>query len=112
VTGILNGVDYTEWSPEADRFIAEKYSPSDLSGKAKDKADLLATFGMPNADPKLPVIGIVSRFAAQKGFDLISQVMDRIAREDLILVVLGTGDKPYEEMFLRLHKQFPQKIAV
>ena len=112
VTGILNGVDYSEWSPEADRFIAEKYSPADLSGKAKDKADLLSAFGMPNADPKLPVIGIVSRFAAQKGFDLISQVMDRLAREEMILVVLGTGDKPYEEMFLRLHKQFPNKIAV
>jgi len=112
VTGILNGVDYNEWSPEADRFILEKYSPGDLSGKAKDKADLLSAFGMPTADPKLPVIGIVSRFAAQKGFDLISQIMDRLAREDMILVVLGTGDKPYEEMFLRLHKQFPHKIAV
>ena len=112
VTGILNGVDYNEWSPEADRFIVEKYSPGNLSGKAKDKADLLSAFGMPNADPKLPVIGIVSRFAAQKGFDLISQVMDRMAREDMILVVLGTGDKPYEEMFLRLQKLFPHKIAV
>ena len=62
--------------------------------------------------PSLPVIGIVSRFAAQKGFDLISQIMDRLAREDMIMVVLGTGDKDYEEMFLRLQKQFPQKIAV
>ena len=112
VTGIVNGVDYNEWSPEADKFIAEKYSPADLSGKRKDKADLLALFGIQNTNPLLPVIGIVSRFAAQKGFDLISQVMDRLAREEMILVVLGTGDKPYEEMFLRLQKQFPQKVAV
>lgn len=112
VTGILNGVDYAEWSPENGKFIAEKYSPADLSGKAKDKVDLLQTFGITKADAKLPVIGIVSRFAAQKGFDLISQVMDRLAREDMILVVLGTGDKEYEEMFLRLQKQFPHKIAV
>jgi starch synthase len=112
VTGILNGVDYAEWSPETDKFIAAKYSPSDLSAKAKDKQDLLQAFGITNADAKLPVIGIVSRFAAQKGFDLISQVMDRLAREDVILVVLGTGDKEYEEMFLRLQKQFPHKIAV
>jgi starch synthase len=112
VTGILNGVDYAEWSPETDKFIAAKYSPSDLSAKAKDKQDLLQAFGITNADAKLPVIGIVSRFAAQKGFDLISQVMDRLAREDMILVVLGTGDKEYEEMFLRLQKQFPHKIAV
>ena len=67
---------------------------------------------MTDANPKLPLIGIVSRFAAQKGFDLISQIMDRLAREDMIMVVLGTGDKDYEEMFLRLQKQFPQKIAV
>jgi starch synthase len=112
VTGILNGIDYDVWNPDNDPFIAAKYAPQDLSGKAVDKADLLATFGINNADTKLPVIGIVSRFAAQKGFDLIAQIMDRLAREDMILTVLGSGDKDYEEMFLRLQKQFPQKIAV
>jgi starch synthase len=112
VTGILNGVDYETWRPETDQHIAARYSPRDLSGKAKDKQDLLASFGMASADPKLPVLGIVSRFAAQKGFDLITQIADRLVREDLILVVLGTGDKPYEEMFVRLQKQFPNKIAV
>jgi len=112
VTGILNGVDYDEWSPETDKLIKTQYSPADLVGKGTAKQDLLATFGIKNGDARLPVIGIVSRFAAQKGFDLIAQIMDRLAREDMILVVLGTGDKEYEEMFLRLQKQFPQKIAV
>src|ERR1700674_1645134 len=112
VSGILNGVDYDEWSPQTDKFTVAKFSPEDLSGKAKCKQDLLATFGMANADSKLPVIGIVSRFAAQKGFDLISQIMDRLAREEMTVVALGTGDKPYEEMFVRLNKQFPNKIAV
>jgi starch synthase len=112
VTGILNGVDYEEWSPQTDKFTIAKYSPQDLSGKAKCKQDLLASFAVTNPDPRLPVIGIVSRFAAQKGFDLISQIMDRLAREEMIVVALGAGDKPYEEMFLRLSRQFPQKIAV
>jgi len=112
VTGILNGVDYREWSPECDRFTVAKYSADDLSGKAKCKQDLLAAFGTMGANPKLPVIGIVSRFAAQKGFDLISSVMDRLAREDMIMVALGAGDNEYEEMFLRLNRQFPQKIMV
>ena len=58
------------------------------------------------------MIGIVSRFAAQKGFDLITQIADRLAREEMIIVALGTGDKAYEELFLRLNKQFPNKIAV
>jgi starch synthase len=119
VTGILNGVDYDEWSPQTDKFIAAKYSPQDLSGKAKCKQDLLQAFGIPNIDAssssssnsKVPVIGIVSRFAAQKGFDLIAQIMDRLAREEMILVVLGSGDKLFEEMFQRLHKQYPNKIA-
>ena len=112
VTGIVNGVDYDEWSPQADKFIAARFSPDDLSGKAICKGDLLAAYGMTKADPKLPVIGIVSRFAAQKGFDLIAQIMDRLAREELTVIVLGSGDKQYEEMFLRLNKQFPHKIAV
>jgi starch synthase len=112
VTGILNGVDYDEWSPQTDKFAAANFSPQDLSGKQKCKQDLLSAFGVPNADLKLPVIGIVSRFAAQKGFDLIAQIMDRLAREDMIVVALGSGDKLYEDMFLRLNKQFPSKIAV
>src|ERR1700758_1119264 len=112
VTGILNGVDYEEWSPQTDKFIVAKYSPQDLAGKALCKKDLLAAFGVTNADPKIPVIGIVSRFAAQKGFDLIAQVADRLAREEMIVVALGAGDKTYEEMFVRLNKQFPNKIAV
>ena len=112
VTGILNGVDYNEWSPETDKFTVAKYSPQDLSAKALCKQDLLKAFGVANADATLPVIGIVSRFAAQKGFDLIAQIMDRLAREEMIVVALGAGDKPYEEMFQRLNKQFPHKIAV
>ena len=112
VTGILNGVDYDEWSPQTDKFAVAKFSPQDVTGKLKCKQDLLQAFGVARADAKIPVIGIVSRFAAQKGFDLISQVMDRLAREEMIMVVLGSGDKPYEEMFQRLNKQYPNKIAV
>jgi len=112
VSGIVNGVDYDEWSPQTDKFIVAKYSPQDLSGKQKCKQDLLTAFGVTEADAKLPVIGIVSRFAAQKGFDLIAQIMDRLAREKMIVVVLGTGDKTYEDMFQRLQKQFPNKIAI
>jgi starch synthase len=113
VSGILNGVDYDEWSPQTDKFIVAKYSPQDLSGKLKCKQDLLTAFGITTAaDSKVPVIGIVSRFAAQKGFDLIAQIVDRLAREEIIMVVLGSGDKLYEEMFQRLNKQFPNKIAV
>jgi starch synthase len=112
VTGILNGVDYDEWNPEKDKYTVTHYSPQELAGKRKCKQDLLAAFGITTADMNLPVIGIVSRFAAQKGFDLISQVMDRLAREEMIVVALGAGDKAYQDMFLRLNRLFPKKIAV
>lgn len=112
VAGILNGVDYDEWNPEKDKHITARYSPQDLSGKAKCKQDLLTAFGMTAANPNLPVLGIVSRFAAQKGFDLIAQIMDRLAREEMIVVGIGSGDKVYEEMFMRLGRQFPNKIAI
>ena len=92
LTGILNGVDYDDWNPQTDRHIAAQYSAQDLSGKAKCKQDLLAEFGITNVATKLPVIGIVSRFAGQKGFDLIAQIMDRLAREEMIMVVLGSAD--------------------
>jgi starch synthase len=112
VTGILNGVDYAEWSPQTDKFAAAKFSPEDLSGKAQCKKDLLAAFSVPESSAALPVIGIVSRFAAQKGFDLIAQIADRLVREEMIVVALGTGDAEYEELFRRLNKQYPSKFAV
>ena len=110
IAGILNAVDYESWDPETDPYIAAKYSAADLSGKAKCKADLLKEVGMAQ-DTQLPVVGIVSRFVAQKGFDLVQQVADRLALEDLILIVLGSGQREYEDIFRRLSKQFPQKVA-
>ncbi len=109
--GILNGVDYSEWNPATDPMIAANYSADDPSGKAKCKQDLLKEFGLAT-ETQLPVVGIVSRFAGQKGFDLIQHVADRMAREELIVIALGTGDREYEDMFRRLNKQYPQKFAV
>jgi starch synthase len=112
VTGILNGVDYNEWSPQNDKFLAAKFSANDVSGKLTCKQDLLTQFGAPDVDLKLPVIGIISRFAAQKGFDLIAKIADRIAREELVVVALGTGDKVFEELFKKMSLQFPKKFLV
>jgi starch synthase len=111
VTGIVNGVDYNEWSPERDRYIAAQYSAENLDGKGECKRDLLAQFGLAEGT-QWPVVGMISRFVNQKGFDLIQQTADRLARENLIMVVLGTGEPQYETMFRRLNKQYPQKFAV
>jgi starch synthase len=112
VTGILNGVDYSEWNPERDAYIARQFSISDLEGKKECKRDLLEQFGLNKANLELPVVGIVSRFASQKGFDLISQIANDLARLPMMMTVLGSGDKEYEEIFRRLQQQFPEKFAV
>jgi starch synthase len=113
VAGILNGVDYEEWNPAKDVYLPSKYSPQDLAGKALCKIELLRGFGLEQqADRNSPVIGIVSRFASQKGFDLIAQVADRLMLEPLIMVVLGTGEKEYEYLFRRLAQQYPSKFGL
>jgi starch synthase len=112
LTGILNGVDYAEWSPESDAHIAARYSSRDLSGKAACKRDLLAEFGLSADELRRPVVGIVSRFTSQKGFDLIAEVAREIAGLELTLVALGTGDPAYEEMFRDLAAAHPGRVAV
>jgi starch synthase len=112
LTGIVNGVDYEEWSPEKDRYIAAPYSTEDTKAKQVCKADLLKTFGLPAAAVKRPVIGIVSRFATQKGFDLIEQIAGELASEDVVLTAVGSGEPRYEEMFRQLEASYPEKIAV
>ncbi|HEX2715279.1 MAG TPA: glycogen synthase GlgA [Candidatus Acidoferrales bacterium] len=110
--GILNGVDYSAWSPEEDTFIAAQYSARDLSGKRVCKKDLLEQFRLPGAELSRPLIGIVSRFADQKGFDLIAQVAQELLRTDLTIVALGTGDPKYEALFRDLAARFPDKIGL
>ncbi len=112
VAGIPNGVDYEEWNPERDRHIAAHYNPEDLIGKVQCKRDLLTTFGLPEKDIEVPLVGIVARFAAQKGFDLIGQIIDRLALEDIHFAVLGNGDRLYEEMFMRLARRVPEKFGI
>src|SRR5436189_3780650 len=112
LVGILNGVDYAAWNPETDKLIAANYSAKDLGGKQVCKADLLELFGLPPEHLSRPVIGIVSRFADQKGFDLIAEKAHELMREDLELVVLGTGERKYEDLFRALAAAYPGRVGV
>jgi starch synthase len=110
--GILNGVDYSQWSPEADRYIAKNYSAQNLEGKKECKRDLLHTFELPEDALDRPMIGIVSRFVSQKGFDLFARVADEIMAEDVTLVALGTGEAEYESLFASLAAKYSGRAAV
>jgi starch synthase len=110
-SGIINGIDYAEWNPETDPRIPARYSVRDLSGKAECKKNVLQHFGLPPLRSRVPLIGIVSRLADQKGFDLIEEAIREIAGLDLQLVVLGTGQKKYQDLFQRIAAGYPDKIA-
>ena len=112
LVGIINGVDYTAWNPETDKLIAARYSVKDLGGKQVCKQALLERFGLPQDDVTRPLIGIVSRFADQKGFDLIAERAHELMQENMNLVVLGTGDRKYEELFRALAAAYPGRAGV
>ena len=111
VVGILNGVDYSAWNPAKDPLIAAQYSAKDLSGKQVCKQDLLQLYGLSTDNLHRPLMGIVSRFADQKGFDLIADRAHEILREDVMLAVLGTGDRRYEDLFRALASAYPGRVG-
>jgi starch synthase len=109
LVGIVNGVDYGEWSPESDPHLPFRYSREDLTGKRKMKTELLARTGL-EGDERTPVLGMVTRLTPQKGIDLCAEALPALlAARDMRLVVLGSGEPRYEELFLRLQAAFPGK---
>lgn len=109
--GIVNGIDYNEFNPETDRFIAQRYNARNFrKEKAKNKRALQEQLGLP-VDERKFMVGIVSRLTDQKGFDLIERVMDEICAEDLELVVLGTGDARYENMFRHYDWKYHDRVS-
>lgn len=112
IRGILNGVDYGEWDPATDPHIKTNYSAASLAGKRDSKADLLAAFGLPEASLEQPLIGMVSRLAGQKGFDLLEQAAARLMQEELSLVVLGIGDPKVQQFLEGLQAAHPEKVGV
>jgi starch synthase len=112
LTGILNGVDYSAWSPESDKLIAANYSAHNLEGKRLCKKDLLEAFKLPAENMTRPVIGIVSRFVDQKGFDIFAEAAAELMQENLAIIALGSGDPPYEKLFQALAHKFPAKAGV
>ncbi len=110
-TGILNGVDYENWDPATDPHIPANYSLEDRSGKATCKAELQKMFGL-EVNPDIPLVGVVSRFADQKGLDLFYQAIHRCMQNmEVQFVVLGSGDKLLETHYMQLPAQYPGKVG-
>ncbi|RKX28899.1 MAG: glycogen synthase GlgA, partial [Candidatus Zixiibacteriota bacterium] len=109
LTGILNGVDYTIWSPSCDNQIYARYHIANLSGKRTNKIELLGEAGMPVRD-KVPLIGLVSRLEKQKGWDLVANAADRLLKMNIQMAVIGTGQQKYHDLVKELQVKYPDKF--
>ncbi len=109
--GIVNGIDYTDFNPESDKRIVRQYDANNFrKEKVKNKRALQQELGLCQDDRKM-MIGIVSRLTDQKGFDLIAYIMDELCRDDVQLVILGTGEERYENMFRHFDWKYGDKIS-
>lgn len=109
--GIVNGIDYDQYNPKTDSYIAHRYQVNNFrKEKIKNKRDLQKQLGLEENDKKM-MIGIVSRLTDQKGMDLVSYMMDELCQDSIQLVVLGTGDEKYENMFRHFDWKYHGKVS-
>jgi len=115
VVGIVNGVDYAEWDPASDTRIPQRYSRGEPGGKRICRERLLARMNLapsgPESGARAPVFGVVSRLTAQKGFELLPEVLPALLKLDVRLCVLGSGEERYEQYFHWLHGTHPGKVS-
>ncbi len=112
VQGILNGVDYDEWSPQRDSYIEKNYSArSPVAGKAKNKAALLERLGLSCGD-RVALVAMVTRLVFQKGIDLLFDALPGLLESrDFLFVAIGSGQRDYQEFFHSLQRRFPSKVC-
>ena len=110
LVGIANGIDYEEYNPAMDKRLFANFTADDITGKAKNKAELQKMLGLPQK-PDVPMFAIVSRLAEQKGLDLVASVMGELMQRDLQIVVLGTGSQQFEHLFYSTAHHHPDKLS-
>jgi starch synthase len=110
LSGILNGIDYERYNPENDEYIFKNYNLDRIQDKKINKVELQKQLGLPQREDA-PMIGIVSRLTNQKGMDLVVNIADRLLQHNVQLVVLGTGDRWYEDHFRNLQYRYPDKVS-
>lgn len=108
--GILNGIDYKENNPETDPYIFENYTLDNIERKSVNKEKLQEQLGLPQRKD-VPMMAVISRLTPQKGMDLITNIADRLLQHNIQLVVLGTGDRGYEDHFRNLQYRYRDKVV-
>ena len=110
LSGIVNGIDTDVYNPETDKYLKHHFSAEDMSGKAKCKAHLQESLGLP-VSKDTPIIAMVTRLAGHKGLELLKFVFDEIISRDVQFVLLGSGEEEYELFFHEKSQQYPEKFA-
>ncbi|MBN1232104.1 MAG: glycogen synthase GlgA [Candidatus Coatesbacteria bacterium] len=110
LVGILNGVDYSIWNPATDKLIPFNYDVNDIENKMKCKLELQKRTGLPQSE-QIPLFGVISRFAYQKGIDVLAQVIPKLLLENIQFIILGDGDSYLEHIFGILPRHYPEKCA-
>jgi starch synthase len=113
LVGILNGIDYDQWDPARDPYLTEPYDATNLAGKRSAKRLVLEAFGITADEDALgrPLVGLISRLVDQKGFDLMAEIADVLPTLDASFVLLGNGDRRYEDLWLGLTARHPGRIG-
>jgi len=111
VSGIINGIDYEVWNPETDPQIVRKYGAKSIPLKYENKKALQRANKLPEKE-EIPLIGMITRLADQKGFDILAGAMEKIMHLKCQMVILGTGEPKYHELLLAEKKKYPQHIGV
>lgn len=109
--GIINGIDMEQWDPASDVYLSEHYSAAKLNNKQLNKARLQERFGLA-VDASIPLFGLIGRLVEQKGIDLIVACLPEMAKLNLQFVLLGSGDKAFEQQLQALADLYPEKIAI
>jgi starch synthase len=110
--GILNGVDYADWNPATDKFIIRPFDPTYLDGKKECRRDLLRAFSLNTVKEETPVVGMVSRLAGQKGFDIVCESLEEIFKMGAVLVVLGTGEDVFQKALSAAQEEYPGSLGL
>jgi len=110
--GILNGIDDELWNPEKDPLIPGNYSRTTLDDKVADKKALLQKYELDTSHSDWPLLAMISRIEAQKGFDLVVSILEDLLAKDLYFVLLGSGNKETEAYLRTIIKRHPRKASI
>ncbi|HPS63995.1 MAG TPA: glycogen synthase GlgA [Ignavibacteria bacterium] len=109
--GILSGIDYMQWSPSVDKIIDYRYTHQEIPLKYENKRELLNRFGH-EYNEDVPLIGMITRLDDQKGFDLVLEILPKLLKENVKMIILGQGEETYQKSLMKAKKQFEKNLIV